>query len=431
MVNGVVILGAGIAGIAANYYAGKDNAIIYEKDDEYGGVCGNFKLDDFLFDKCIHISFTKNKEVRSIFDKVSYNSFSSNPKSIYNYTWFKHPIQNNMYKLPVDDKVKAIMDFLDKDNIDIKDDTYKSWLYSKYGAYMTEEIFLKYNKKYWCEKAENMETSWIKNRIYTPDLKEILYGAMSENTPSTYYAKEIRYPISGGYKEFLKPMINECNIVLNSKAILIDMKNKIVEFNNGKKVHYNYLINTIPLPELVSITKDINEEIKDKSKSLKNTSVVLVSIVIKGKINFDDIWFYIYDGDILPARAYLPGKKSINNIKDGYSTIQFEIYYSKSKEIGISNEGIMNNIYRFLEKSKLASQKDVILSDIRKLDYANILFGSDTIKNKNYIIEFYEKNHIYSAGRYGLWEYFWSDESLISGKNAVNKINNTLKDKGR
>jgi protoporphyrinogen oxidase len=422
----IVILGAGISGIAAGFYGGEDKTIIYEREDSYGGVCGNFKLDDFTFDKGVHLSFTKNKDVRAIFDKTFYNSFEPHPQNVYAGNWFKHPIQNNLFSLPMEEKIKAIISFFDKDKINSSEENYKEWLYSKYGKYITEEFFLKYTKKYWCEDAENLGISWIENRIYTPNLKEVIYGAMSEDTPNTYYAKEMRYPSIGGYKEFLKPMVDKSNIVLNSRAILLDLKNKIIEFNNGSKVKYNYLISTIPLPELVSISKDINEEIKNKAKALKATSLLMVSLVIEGELNFNDIWFYIYDEDILPARAYLPGKKSINNIKKGYSAIQFEIYYSESKPIKISNEMIINNIYSFLEKMKLTSKRNIILSDMRSLDYANVIFYENTTKNRDFIIDFYEKNDIYSIGRFGQWDYLWSDQSLLSGKTSISKIKSKM-----
>ncbi|MFL0165544.1 protoporphyrinogen/coproporphyrinogen oxidase [Candidatus Clostridium helianthi] len=418
----IVILGAGITGIAASYYDESDQTIIYEKDSSYGGICGNFQLDDFIFDKGIHLSFTRDSEVRYIFDKVPHRSFEPHPKNISNYRWFKHPIQNNLFSLPIEEKVKAIVSFCDKNKVSTENMNYKSWLYSKYGEYITENFFLKYTRKYWCENAENMDISWIKNRVYTPSLAEVIYGALTEDTPNTYYAKEMRYPMTGGYKEFLKPMVNNCNIVFNAEAISLDLKNKTVEFSNGDKVNYEFLVSTIPLTELTSITKDISEEIKSRAQNLRSTSAILVSLVIEGEINFDDIWFYIYDEDILPARAYLPGKKSVNNIKPGYSTIQFEIYNCETKPLKCSNEKIINNIYDFIEKAKIASKNSVILSDIRSLDHTNVIFYRDTIKNRDYIIDFYEKNQIYCAGRFGQWDYLWSDQSLLSGKNAINKI---------
>lgn len=422
MDNDIVILGAGISGIAASYFGGNRRTIIYEKDDSYGGICGNFKINDFIFDKGVHLSFTSNKDVRGIFDLVPYNSFESNPKSACKYSWFKHPIQNNLFNLPTEERVKAIIDFFNKEKMHFDEENYRNWLYSKYGKYIAEEFFLKYTRKYWCEDAENMDISWIQNRIYTASVEEVLYGAMTDETPNTYYAKEMRYPTEGGYKEFLKPMINNSNIVFNSKAVLVDLKNKMVEFKNGNKVNYDYLISSIPLPQLVSITKDVDEEIKNIAKNLKATSVILVSLVIQGELNFNDLWFYIYDEDVLPARAHLPGEKSSNNIKKGYSSIQFEVYYSKSKPRSFSDKKILDNIYEFLEKMKLASKNDVRFSDIRTLDYANAIFYKDTTRNRNYIINFYENSDVYCIGRFGKWDYLWSDQSLLSGKDSIDKI---------
>lgn len=43
----IVILGAGVSGISASYHLNQKNIqnIIFEKDDDWGGLCGNFELD--------------------------------------------------------------------------------------------------------------------------------------------------------------------------------------------------------------------------------------------------------------------------------------------------------------------------------------------------------------------------------------------------
>ena len=66
-----IILGAGISGISASYHLGLKGikSIIFEKDDDWAGLCGNFKIDGFRFDKAIHLSFTKNAYVQELFSK--------------------------------------------------------------------------------------------------------------------------------------------------------------------------------------------------------------------------------------------------------------------------------------------------------------------------------------------------------------------------
>ena len=43
--------------------------IVFEKDDDCGGLCGNFEINGFRFDKAIHLSFTTNEYVKDLFSK--------------------------------------------------------------------------------------------------------------------------------------------------------------------------------------------------------------------------------------------------------------------------------------------------------------------------------------------------------------------------
>ena len=43
-----------------------------------------------------------------------------------------------------------------------------------------------------------MGTAWIGDRIYQPTLDEVLLGTYMGETPNTYYAKKMYYPIGGG-----------------------------------------------------------------------------------------------------------------------------------------------------------------------------------------------------------------------------------------
>ena len=48
----IVVLGAGCAGLAAAYELKQKNldAVVYEKNAEYGGLCRSFMIDGFTFD---------------------------------------------------------------------------------------------------------------------------------------------------------------------------------------------------------------------------------------------------------------------------------------------------------------------------------------------------------------------------------------------
>ena len=69
MNNPVLILGAGISGLGAAYKLSCNGrqTVVLEKDTTYGGLCGNFTIDGFRFDRFVHFSFAKDEQVNRIF----------------------------------------------------------------------------------------------------------------------------------------------------------------------------------------------------------------------------------------------------------------------------------------------------------------------------------------------------------------------------
>ena len=66
--NGIVVLGAGLAGLAAGYRLNemKYDFNLYEKSNFIGGHASTHKLCDFIFDDVPHVSFTKRPEIKKI-----------------------------------------------------------------------------------------------------------------------------------------------------------------------------------------------------------------------------------------------------------------------------------------------------------------------------------------------------------------------------
>ena len=111
----VIIIGAGIAGLGAAYALKNAGGapVVLEKDSTWGGLCGNFEVQNFRFDRFVHFSFTKNEDVNAIFMQSSPNFYTHlpNPFNIYKRKWIKHPAQNNLFPLERKEKEKIISDF--------------------------------------------------------------------------------------------------------------------------------------------------------------------------------------------------------------------------------------------------------------------------------------------------------------------------------
>lgn len=116
MNNPVLILGAGISGLGAAYKlsCNGQQTVVLEKDTTYGGLCGNFTIDGFRFDRFVHFSFAKDEQVNRIFMDGAGEIFRHVPNAynLYQGIWIKHPAQNNLYPLTQKMKDAVVRDFL-------------------------------------------------------------------------------------------------------------------------------------------------------------------------------------------------------------------------------------------------------------------------------------------------------------------------------
>jgi len=419
--NEIAILGGGIAGISAAFHlkeAGKKN-IVYEAQAKCGGLVSNFSIDGFRFDNAIHMSFTKSEYVRSIFDKTPYYSHQPNAFCKDREYWLKHPIQNNLHPLPLEEKVALIESFVDRPNFEPSN--YKEWLLSQYGNKIYEKYPEPYTKKYWGLEPKDLSTSWINDRVRKASISEILSGALESQNVNHYYANKMRYPKEGGYFSFIKEMSEKIDIECNKRVVNINTKSKTILFDCGTQKSYSDLISTLPLPLLCTFIDNCPKTVMQAAHSLLWTTVDLVSVGFSIPDVPPYLWFYIYDDDSMAARAYSPSMKSPENAPKGKSSMQFEIYNLSTKS-KIAPDLLMENIKSKILEMELCTESEIEFLHHKHLPFGNVVFDHGMEERRNIVLGYLDEMNIKSCGRFGEWDYLWSDQSFMSGKKAADKI---------
>jgi len=424
-----VILGSGIAGISAGYHL--KNAVIFEKDSDWGGLCANFTVDGFRFDKFVHFTFAEDEYIANLFEESSptyaHPSFSRN---YYKGYWLKHPAQNNLAPLTSSEKVKIIDDFVNRTKgrplkpvEEISD--YEEWLRVQYGDYFAENFPIRYTGKYWGTEAKELETKWVGSRMYCPDLKQMLRGAFEVQEENFYYTEFMKYPKKGGFRSILDNCRKDLDIRFNKEAVKIDTISKIVTFSDNTKYQYNRLISSLPLPEIVNMLDNVPDEVISAAKNLRHTSGYMVSLGFRRSDVAKDLWFYIYDEDILASRVYSPNLKSPDNVPSGCSSLQAEIFFDCKAQIP-DKETVLQNTIEKLAGMGLFREDEIVVKDIRFEKYANVTFYKNIYKNRECVLKYLDKLGIESIGRFGKWEYFWSHQAFNDGARVYEKINQYL-----
>ncbi len=422
----IAIIGAGFAGIAAGYAAKEKNlqATIFEATDDWGGLCGNFSVDGFRFDKAVHLSFNEPELVQKLFLNRPHYAHSSESRNYADGYWVRHPVQNNLRELPVEERIRVIESFINRENIpDAGAENYWHWLTIQFGEYFAEKYPARYTRKYWGTDAENLNCNWCGGRLHQASLEEVLVGAFPDATEpdNVYYTKVMNYPITGGYKNFVAEIAVSLDIRCGYMVTAIDTAEKILIFANGESCRYEKLISTMPLPHLAKMITD-DEEVLAAADQLQTTSMALISVGYKKKFDFPTNWFYVYDEDIPFARVHSPSRKSPDNAPQNCSSLQFEIYYSREFPLKFTDDELIFKTIDGMERIGVAKFSDIDILDCRHVEFANVIFYNGMEENRAIVLREVAEHGIISCGRFGEWDYLWSDQSFMSGYNSLQEV---------
>lgn len=63
----------------------------------------------------------------------------------------------------------------------------------------------------------------------------------------------------------------------------------------------------------------------------------------------------------------------------------------------------------------ILKEEDILFTDIRFEPYANVIFDHNIYEARKTVRDYLSFLGIETIGRFGEWEYLWSDQSLLSG----------------
>lgn len=428
----VIILGAGLSGLSCAYHC-KDNYKIYEKSDRVGGLCKSERIEGYTFDYGPHILYSIDPYATKLIHKLLKENLYKKAREAWIYhkinnIYTRFPFQSHLYGLPkniVEECISGLFEaYTNPDKQEPKN--YKEWMYQVFGKGITDYLMVPYAYRIWTISPEKMNYDWIKRRVPTPNIEEIIDGAIRDSSKEAGFNIEFWYPIKGGIQALPEGFLNYLkNVNLNSKITKIYLKKKKVEINNENKESYDYLVSTLPLPELIKIIDEVPLDVKRAANNLLNNSIYCVNLGIDRPDITDKHWMYFYEDDFVFHRISFPMNFSAFTTPEGKSSISTEIAYSKFRPM--SKDTVIERAIDSLKKANLLFDDDKIeVTQILNMKYAYIIYDLNHRKNVDKIHSFLRANNIISCGRFGEWEYFNMDHSIMSGKRAADKLNKLL-----
>lgn len=424
----IAILGTGMAALGASYRlrGEKHHRVLYDKNTYTGGHTATVRYPcGFSFDFGPHVSFTKDERIRELFAGSVQDAYEEHKYKLNNYWqgyWITHPVQTNLYGLPADVITNIVTSFVDETCKPIGDiNNYADWLVASYGKVMAETFPMSYTAKYHTTAAENLTTDWIGPRMYRPSLEELLLGALSPKAPNVHYVQSVRYPRRGGFQSYLDGLRTEDEIVLGHELTCLDPKSKELNFRNGKRINYDALISSIALPDLIPMIAGVPADVVEAASQLACSSVVLVNVGLARPDISECQLTYFYDKDVLFSRLSFPHMFSADNAPADHGSIQAEVYFSKKYMPMVGTpESYVEPVIADLRRVGLIHDDDEIVhKSATYAKYANVIFDHDRPKALATVHGYLDDIGVNYCGRYGDWDYLWTDDSFKSGERAA------------
>lgn len=409
-----LIIGAGISGLTfANYC---DDYLIVEKEPEVGGYCRTIKQNGFIWDYAGHFFHFNTEEFKKKFvddlPKEDIIVQDKCTKIYYKGELIDYPFQTNIHQLPKEEFIDCLYDLFTKTEKEDYDN-FLDMLYGKFGKSIVEKFLKPYNEKLYATDLTTLDKDAM-GRFFPYADKESIIRNMKESTNNSYN-NSFLYPKDGAdtFIKILESKLDKERILLNEYVTEININEKYVVTSTGQRINFEYLINTMPLNNLLPFIGE--DELADK---LSYNKVLAFNLGFNKKSKLvKEHWIYIPD-------------KKCNYYRIGfYDNILSQNKLSMYIEIGYNKNDVITEeeIEHQLELSlKNLREQEVIDDETKLTDYVSIVMdpayvhinGETDALIKTLFEELKNKN-VYSIGRYGGWTYCSMEDCMVEARNLA------------
>lgn len=431
----VVILGGGLSAITTALFLqnkeGINEITLLEKEETLGGLCRTFETNGIEWDVGPHIIFSKDKEVLNFMNQSLAENNERHRRSnriIHDKRFIQYPFENDLSKLSEHDTFVCLNGFLHNPYENYPVANMLQFFLRTFGEGITNMYLRPYNEKIWKFDPAFMDTQMVE-RIPRPPKEDIIKSAAGETVDGYTHQLYFNYPKNGGTEALVKSLVQK----LSTKVQIVTGADvKSVEKRSGKFTivtgignhEADKVISTIPMDQLVDMyasEEPIPNEVKDCAHALRHNSIAICIINVKKDFAGDNYAFMVADRNVIFHRI-----SKLDFMGEGYHlpdtvTYMAEITY-RADDIydKMTNEEMERQVVNGLERiSFIESVEDVNFTQIKRFDYAYVIYDLLHKQNTTKIAEYLSREGIEVNGRFGSFAYLNMDAIIRQSMNLA------------
>ncbi len=420
-----LIAGGGLAGLScARELADKFKPyLLVEKQKNLGGLCRTIMDHGFTFDYTGHFLHFHKPEIHRWAERFIGKSFKTRHRHAVIYSqrsYSEYPYQENNAGLPSSVAKDNVLGYLEAqlhrrfNSSSRAPANFREWCVDSFGHGISKHFMFPYNQKLWKFPLEKLTTHWMGRFVPSPKVKEVVEGALRKKWSDTGYNATFLYPDQGGISVLPETIASELPYLWRGASLdRLDLQKKQAYLGSGFTIDYQNLVSSLPLPQLVRLTQGMPSRLRKAAQELKATSIYNINFGLKGKQPIPYSWVYFPEEEFQFHRA---GSVSAC-VPTAAPKNHYSLYVEFSYRGGRPDPAVLGRhaVKKLKELGWITSQKQLVTRVDLDLPGAYVIY--DDVRNGivEELLSFYQKQDVYSVGRYGRWEYGSMESALEQG----------------
>jgi protoporphyrinogen oxidase len=445
----VVVLGAGLAGLATAYELCRAGITVtlVEKEDYPGGMATSWKCGPYWLDHGPHRFHSRDQGLIDHLYEVLDNEVVIRERLSRIYMqgkFFHYPLkaQNVLQNMPPGKLFRAGWDYLwirmQQWFRKIPDDNFENWVLKRFGRTLYEIFFGTYTSKAWKMPCTQISADWASQRISQANLWDTVKKTLRPPRDGEVRSlvSEFWYPAHGGigqigrkYAEKIVAMGGTVHLDAPVERLEIeDGQVKRVVFQQGGQEHSidcDLVVNTIPLPRVLEkFEPGIGEEVRTAISRLTYSAIVFVYVEVDAASVSPDHWVYLPEKHLTMHRFSEFKNFSDDSAPGDKTVVCCEITCRVGDEHwNLDLEQGAALVIRDLETLGLVKPGTARGLDITRLPYAYPIYDLTYKENLEALKRAAKKvRNFQTTGRQGLYRYNNMDHSIAMGRRIAKTI---------
>jgi len=440
----VAVLGGGPAGLTAGYLLAKQGkpVIVFEAEDQVGGLAKTEVRDGYRFDLGGHRFFTKSQEVDDLWHEVMNEEFLKRPRMsriYWNGKFLAYPLEGMdvIKKLGPIELVRSGLSYVwAKLKPKGAEENVEQWVSNRFGKRLYRHFFKTYTEKVWGVPTTELRAEWAAQRIkglsFTSAAKAAFFGNKDNKIKSLI--NEFHYPRFGP-GQMWETMADEIianggEVRLNAPVSKLEVRDgRVVALDaGGERIEPSQVISSLPLRATVGLSgAAASGAVQAAAQGLRYRDFLTVALVIDGEDLFPDNWIYIHEPDVRVGRIQNYRSWSPWMVPDeSKACVGLEYFCFKGDELwNMSDDALVELAKRELAQLGLARPEAVERGFVTRVPLAYPMYDAEYGERVDAIRGWLEGiDNLQQVGRNGLHRYNNSDHSMLTAIRAVDNIVN-------